>query len=297
MEKPPSIEVLAKDLQDPKCNIGKRMRSVFFLKLHGGKDAIDALAGGLVSDSVLLNHEICYVLGQMQDPQAIPILNDVLQNEKEDPVVRHEAAEALGAIGLESSIELLKKYESSSVVEVAETCRLAIDTIKHKIAQREMKEKEGTKKSVYLSVDPAPPEEGEKTLKELEDTLVDAKKSLFERYRAMFALRDMGTKEAVIALAKAFQDKSAIVRHEIAYVMGQMRREESVPFLKEILKKNDEHEMVRHEAAEALGSIATSEATKILEGYAKDQQRIVKESCLVALDIAEDWGTTEVNEQ
>lgn len=28
--------------------------------------------------------------GQMQDPEAIPILKKVLENEKEDPVVRHE---------------------------------------------------------------------------------------------------------------------------------------------------------------------------------------------------------------
>ncbi|GAB5359219.1 hypothetical protein AAMO2058_000525600 [Amorphochlora amoebiformis] len=41
--------------------------------------------------------------------------------------------------------------------------------------------------------------------------------------------------------------------------------------------------------AEALGSISTAEAVGILEGYKNDKQRIVSESCKVALDIADDW--------
>lgn len=45
--------------------------------------------------------------------------------------------------------------------------------------------------------------------------------------------------------------------------------------------------MVRHECAEALGSIATPECTRILENYLKDEERVVKESCIVALDISE----------
>eukprot|EP00466_Bigelowiella_natans_P006979 jgi/Bigna1/86439/estExt_fgenesh1_pg.C_100245 len=221
MEAPPPIRTLRDDLKDPKCNIGKRMRTVFYLKMHGGKEAIDALAGGLVSESVLLNHEICYVLGQMQDPQALPVLNAVLEDEKAHPVVRHEAAEALGAIGMEKSIELLEKYKDSKVTEVAETCKLAIDTIKHSLALAEKKKKENAENdgddapsSKYLSVDPAPAEEGETSPEKLQKTLTDTTISLFHRYRAMFALRDLGTEEAVKALAVAFEDKSAIVRHE-----------------------------------------------------------------------------------
>ena len=38
---------------------------------------------------------------------------------------------------------------------------------------------------------------------------------LFQRYRAMFSLRNMGTEEAVLALAHGFTDKSALFRHEI----------------------------------------------------------------------------------
>lgn len=45
--------------------------------------------------------------------------------------------------------------------------------------------------------------------------------------------------------------------------------------------------MVRHECAEALGSIATPEAIQILQHYLADSERVVRESCVVALDMSE----------
>lgn len=47
---------------------------------------------------------------------------------------------------------------------------------------------------------------------ELQKTLMDPALSLFERYRAMFALRNDGGKEAVLALASGFEDESALFR-------------------------------------------------------------------------------------
>lgn len=43
-------------------------------------------------------HEIAFVFGQLSTSHAIPALLDVLRNETESPMVRHEAAEALGGI-------------------------------------------------------------------------------------------------------------------------------------------------------------------------------------------------------
>ncbi len=59
-------------------------------------------------------------------------------------------------------------------------------------------------------------------------TLLDTKLSLFERYRAMFALRNVahgggdGAVEAVLALAQGLQDGSALFRHEICFVFGEL---------------------------------------------------------------------------
>lgn len=52
---------------------------------------------GLADDSALLRHEICYVLGQLRKAKAIPVLVSLLEGDR-DVMVRHEAAEALGAI-------------------------------------------------------------------------------------------------------------------------------------------------------------------------------------------------------
>jgi deoxyhypusine monooxygenase len=83
--------------------------------------------------SPLLKHELAYVLGQLQNPKAIPILENVLinPNGQHCSMVRHEAAEALGALSSESSLELLRKYmgEGESSREVRETCEIAVGKI------------------------------------------------------------------------------------------------------------------------------------------------------------------------
>jgi deoxyhypusine monooxygenase len=51
--------------------------------------------------------------------------------------------------------------------------------------------------------------------------------------------------------------------------------------------------MVRHEAAEALGAIATEECSQILEQHVQDPERVVRESCYVALDLYEYVNTDQ----
>jgi deoxyhypusine monooxygenase len=72
------------------------------------------------------------------------------------------------------------------------------------------------------------------SVESLEQTLMDQSLPLFERYRAMFSLRNIGGKAAVDALAKGFHDSSALFRHEIAYVFGQMQDPHSVDALVEV---------------------------------------------------------------
>ncbi len=88
----------------------------------------------------------------MKNKKAIPVLETVLAEEKEDPMVRHEvrklhpsdrewgggtkrcglyiqAAEALGAISSPSSIGILKKYLDDPERCVRETCEIALAKI------------------------------------------------------------------------------------------------------------------------------------------------------------------------
>lgn len=116
---------------------------------------------------------------------------------------------------------------------------------------------------------------------------MDEDENLFVRYRAMFSLRNKRTKESVLAICAGLKGKSALFRHEIAFVLGQMQDENSIPFLIENLRDSLENEMVRHECAEALGAIANDECIKVLNEYLGDAERVVKESCEVALDICD----------
>ena len=103
----------------------------------------------------------------------------------------------------------------------------------------------------------------------------------------MFRLRDIGTPEAIDALASGFVDRSALFRHEIAFVFGQMSDPHSKGALLNVLANEKEEGMVRHEAAEALGSIGLPEIDEELKNYVKDAERIVRESAVVALDMSE----------
>lgn len=63
----------------------------------------------------------------------------------------------------------------------------------------------------------------------------------------------------------------------------------SVPALLKVLEDEREEEMVRHEAAEALGGIATEAVLPVLRRWAakEDAPRVVRESCVVAIDMWE----------
>lgn len=85
--------------------------------------------------------------------------------------------------------------------QVAETCQLAVRRL-------EWLQQHGREPAVgpYLSVDPAPPAE-ESDVARLRATLLDEALPLFDRYRAMFALRNVGGEEAALALAEGEEEE------------------------------------------------------------------------------------------
>jgi len=286
-------------LCDQNASMSKRFRGLFILRNLGGDKGVAAMEKGFNStDSALLKHEIAYCVGQLKLPIAIPFLSKVLENKEEDSMVRHEAGEALGAIGHEDAIDILKQYLNDPYPEVRETCELALARLEW-LKENKKNGGEVEEKSPFDSIDPAPalPKGGEdeKTNEDtsvLAKTLSDSSLPLFQRYRAMFALRNQNTSESVDALTAALGDESALLRHEIGYVLGQMQHPHAVEALKNVVADDKEHAMVRHEAAEALGSIATPHALEFLKQYINDPVDAVRESCLVALDIGE-YNTTD----
>ena len=301
------IAPLRKALTTESTPLAIRFRALFSLKHHAAEQpstehtipAIQAIAAALPSPSALLKHELAYCLGQSKNLAAVPYLQAVVRDKEEDAMCRHEAAEALGAIGDRGSVELLERFWKDDEEEtvVRETCEIALGRIlwAHSDAG---KGGEKIRSSDFASVDPAPPEaEGQRkfTIEELKRRLLDTRLGLFDRYRAMFALRDLASPPdlptavpAIDALAAGFEDGSALFRHEIAFVFGQLSHPASIPALKKTLAKLDEESMVRHEAAEALGSLGDEDGVEdFLRRYLNDEEQVVRDSVIVALDMAE----------
>lgn len=264
------------------------MRAIFGLKSSNTTSSIHALEECLLTDeSALVRHEAAYALGQTRNKSCIDTLIRVLRDLKEDVMVRHEAAEALGAIGCSSALSALKEYTGEDIArEIRETCELAI-------ARIEWEGQTGgpSKTGGYGSVDPVGGvKQGD--VSELEQVLCDEKRNIKERYEAMFGLRNLGGKEAVRALCKGLENEkleegSALFRHEICYVLGQMGNEESMECLERVLRRKGERDMVRHEAAEAIGAIGGDKGIKILKEFKEDEEEVVRESVEVALDVEE----------
>lgn len=140
--------------------------------------------------------------------------------------------------------------------------------------------------SQYGSVDPAPPAI-ETEIPVLRSILLDEDARMFERMRVVFSLRNIRSSDSVKTLCDGFASDSALLKHELAYVLGQMQDEQAVPTLIEILRDSNEHVMVRHEAAEALGAIGDRRARPVLIEFLDDDKPEVSESCEVALDLLE----------
>ena len=145
--------------------------------------------------------------------------------------------------------------------------------------------------SEFGSVDPAPASE-ESAVTSLRKTLCNEDEKMFQRMRALFALRNIGGNDSVEALANAFTSSSALLKHEIAYVLGQMQEDHAVPYLIDRLEDIDEDVMVRHEAAEALGAIGNRIAMGTLEKFVDDDEIVIAESCEVAIDLL-NWVSSD----
>ncbi|KAI0252370.1 deoxyhypusine hydroxylase [Lactifluus subvellereus] len=251
-----------------------RFRALFTLKALKSEQAV--VITSQKDPSALLKHELAYCLDQMKNAAMLSTLESVLADEREDPMIRHEPAEAVSAISSASSLPVLKKYLNASSHSVRETCEIALAKIEwdHSEEGRRHHQSTSDEPQTHTSVDPAPPTSGrlatkvksgnatKSNVEDLRSILLDTQVPLFDRYRAMFALRSIGTAAAVDALAGGFSDDSALFKHEIAFV----------------LQNPHESDMVRHEAAEFLGGIATPEDYTPV---------VVRESCQVALGMYE----------
>jgi deoxyhypusine monooxygenase len=80
-------------------------------------------------------------------------------------------------------------------------------------------------------------------------------------------------------------DPSPLLKHELAYVLGQLRNDKAIPTLEGVLVNAEgKHcSMVRHEAAEALGALSSESSLPLLRKYLDDPAREVRETCEIAV--------------
>jgi deoxyhypusine monooxygenase len=99
---------------------------------------------------------------------------------------------------------------------------------------------------------------------------------------------------AIEAIAAAFTSPSTLLKHELAYCLGQTKNLASVPFLRAVLEDKDEDSMCRHEAAEALGAIGDMGSLDILRELRnnKEEVEVVRETCEIAVARIE-WENSE----
>ena len=328
-----TIPLLRKILTSETTFLAQRFRALFSLKHLASQNppsvqtlaAIQSIAAAFSSPSALLKHELAYCLGQTKNLDAVPILRKVLEDKYQDPMCRHEAAEAIGALGDVESLELLRRTrdDPSEAKVVRETCEIAVDKIDWERSERKKQENLQQRYSMspadgrggrtssdpvasdFASIDPAPPlpQTSEHiAIPTLQSNLLDTRLPLFQRYRAMFALRNLASPPdrptavaAVHALASGFSDSSALFRHEIAFVFGQLSHPASIPSLVATLSNTKEESMVRHEAAEALGSLGEVDGVEdTLRQFLDDPEQVVRDSVIVALDMAESEKTGEL---
>ena len=132
--------------------------------------------------------------------------------------------------------------------------------------------------------DPAGPSESQIKEKNWKKILLDLNLTKEERIQAAFHLENAGDDESVIIMGKAlFSEPSPIVRHEIAFSLG----ESSHPSLasKYLMKavEEDKNIFVRHEAILALATLGKKEFIPFIKKYLNDPEIEMAESAEIAV--------------
>ena len=116
---------------------------------------------------------------------------------------------------------------------------------------------------------------------------------LARRFRALFSLKHLASQQpsaqttaAIDAIAAAFSSPSALLKHELAYCLGQTKNMEAITYLRNVLEDKAEDAMCRHEAAEALGALGDIDSLEVMRMMRddKDEPTVVRETCDIAVD-------------
>lgn len=144
-----------------------------------------------------------------------------------------------------------------------------------------------------LPVADNPPSCEDSTIQTLRNILVKDDEGISRRYRALYSLKHLACQQpptektvpAIQAIAAAMQSSSELLKHELAYCLGQTRHAASVEYLQRELENPEQALMCRHEAAEALGALGDVGSLDLLQAVRDDmtQHVALRETCELAV--------------
>ena len=128
----------------------------------------------------------------------------------------------------------------------------------------------------------------------LRNVLTSESEHLARRFRALFSLKHLASQQpptaqtvpAIEAIAAAFTSPSALLKHELAYCLGQSGHDAAIAPLRAVLEDKEEDSMCRHEAAEALGALSDKGSLDLLRNLRDDkrEEEVVRDTCDIAVD-------------
>jgi deoxyhypusine monooxygenase len=144
------------------------------------------------------------------------------------------------------------------------------------------------------------------TVNTLQQVLCSETTPLAKRFRALFSLKHLAaqkpatsqTKPAIQAIAAALTSSSALLKHELAYCLGQSGKEEAIPYLRAVIEDRQEDAMCRHEAAEAIGALNDATSLQLLKERRDDptEEEVVRETCDIAVERIE-WEHSDARKK
>lgn len=220
-----------------------------------------------------------------------------MQDTDHSDFVRHEAIEALDDISEDTSLKVLESLKEQQTGLVYETYYLKKKQIEWEKATDHGKTEGIDLKASLFDSDPAP-WYNYKTDTRYADVgflqrilLDDVNNDLFERYRALFTLRELNTEESLMAICQCFMEAhlscSDLLKHQAAFVVRQMEslNKAAGPILLKYVNSHDVSPLVVHEVLVTLGWIIEDKA--LITPFLKHPDLLVSESCESAISIIE----------
>ncbi|KAF7685980.1 Deoxyhypusine hydroxylase [Cucumispora dikerogammari] len=257
--------------------------------------------------NIIPKHRIAYSIGQMRNPISIPFLLKHLVDEKQDSLVRHDCAEALGNFNIyyitlmcKNGINIIEGLIGHPIDIISESCYLTGRKL-HPYSLNYMVEDDArnanmeltTYLAIYEKIEPyiitpiSPFKSYDPAISigAFHKSFFDDNGEPYMRYQIMFYLRNLNNTYSVEKLGQGFKCKSKIFRHKIAFVLGQMKNTEALPILEKVVSNEEEIDMVRQEALSSIGLIGGSKAREILKKFIYHKIKVLRDSATIGLDI------------